>query len=144
MKNIILRFLSWFVLVSYITGCTTTEIIEYRADLSDPEKNGTITVLTKDSTEYELTYYSLKDSLLFGKGTMKVKNTTGGVFEGSININNIVKVEGEKTSLEKTLLGLGLFGLFLAAYLTSASVSDDGYTVKVKYVSPNGMGGGCM
>ena len=143
MKKIILKILCWFVMISYMSGCTTTEIIEYKADLSDPEKNGTLYVLTKDSTEYELTDYTLKDSMLVGKGTMKVKAVTGGVFKGSININNIVKVEGEKTSVEKSILGLGVLGLFLIAYMSYATVSDNGNSIKVTYVSNRG-GGGCM
>jgi Na+-transporting NADH:ubiquinone oxidoreductase subunit NqrC len=141
MKNIILKSLSWFVLISYLTGCTTTEIIEYKADLSDPVKNGKLVVLMKDSTEYELVDYFLKDSLLTAKGTITPKDSLSRPFRGKININNIMKVEGEKTSVEKTILGLGVLGLFLIAYLTYSSVSDDGHTVKVTYVAPSGSGG---
>ena len=143
MKNIIIKILCWFILFSYMTGCTTTEIVQYKAELNNPDKTGTLTVLTKDSTEYVLENYRLMDTLLVGNGSVTAKNSTVKNFSGNININDVIKIEGEKTSIERTLLGLGIFGLFLIAYLNSASVNDNGNTLTVTYVSPYGGGGGC-
>lgn len=143
MKNIILKTVCWILIISYFAGCTTTEVVTYKAQLNDPENTGTLNIMTKDSTEYVLDNYRLKDSLITGVG-MKFVAGKGQQFRGSVNINEIIKVEGAKTDIARTLLGLGLAGLFLIAYINDANVSDDGNTLQVIYVTPGGGYGGCM
>jgi len=141
MKTIFVKSICWFLLVAFMSGCTTTEVIQYKAELNNPDKTGTLTVYTKDSTEYVLDNYSLKDSIIIGSGYVNLNDGSSRRYEGKIKVSDVVKIEGEKVSIERTLLGLGVLGVFLAAYLTYASVDDSGTKVKVTYVGPSG--GGC-
>lgn len=140
MKKIIVKTFYWILIISYLSGCTTTEIVQYKADLNNRSKTGTLTVMTKDSTEYVLDEYRLdSDTVLAGSG-MKLSNGSEERFRGTINIKDIIMIEGEKTDITKTVLGLGAVGLFLIFYLDNAGVSDDGHTIKVSHVTPGGIG----
>jgi hypothetical protein len=143
MKNLISKTVCWTLIISYFAGCTTTEVVTYKAQLNDPKNTGTLNIMTKDSTEYVLDDYRLKDSLLMGSGMIFGKDGKGKNFRGTINVSDIIKVEGEKTDIARTLLGLGLAGLFLIAYINDANVSNDGNTLNVIYITPGGGYGGC-
>lgn len=140
MKKIIIKTICWFIFISYLSGCTTTEIIQYKAELNNSDISGDITVVTKDSAEYTLKEYKLVDSLLYGTGNVN-KNDINNIFNGKININDIVSIEGEKVSIEKTIIGLGVVGLFLIAYANSANVSDDGAHLRITLVNLSGSSG---
>jgi hypothetical protein len=139
MKTYILKTICWTLIISYFAGCTTTEVVTYKTQLNNPDETGKLNILTKDSTEYVLDNYALKDSLLTGSGII-IKKGLEKEFRGTININDIVRVEGEKTSIGIALLGLGVAGLFLIAYLNNANVGDSGNNIKIYFT---GSGGGC-
>ena len=93
MKKKILKTICWIMLISYLSGCTTTEIVQYKAELNDSDKTGTLIITTKDSTEYRLDDYKLYDTLLIGNGTICV-NDTSKYFQGSIKLKDIISIEG--------------------------------------------------
>ena len=111
-------------------GCTTTEKITHRYQLANPVETGSITVLTKDTIQYELENYRLTDSLLIGKGTSE-KSGRRLFFDGTIRISDIVYIQARGTSFWKGLLVAGAVGIFGITAISSLSGADQLYVKEI-------------
>lgn len=108
-------FASVLVLLWY--GCTTTEIITRRSQLSNPIETGRITVLTKDSTQYKLDNYVVAETLLIGNGTEE-KGGKIDRFNGHLRLSDIRYVQASSTDIFKTLIAAGV-----AVFFTETAIS---------------------
>jgi hypothetical protein len=135
-----LRYISSILLMVYFTSCTTTYEVTRRSELDNPDDLGEITVQTTDGKEYELEYYSLKDSTLSCFGTVE-KYGLKKACKGKLNLSDIKQIEATKTDWGKTILITGAGSVVLLTSYFFWAKQDDGLRnhVVVKYPS----GGGC-
>lgn len=134
MKNSVYTSIFYLIIIIIFSSCTTTREITSTSELKNYRETGDITVVTKDSIKYILTFYSLKDSVLEGKGTVRVKDTVK-IFNGKINYRDIGYVECKKTDFLKTVAGIGstaIVSFIILKYLrTEEGISN---TVKISSV----------
>ncbi|MBI4429598.1 MAG: hypothetical protein HY562_10815 [Ignavibacteriales bacterium] len=113
-----------FIAVSLIVlemNCVTKESITRRSQLHDPLERGPITVLTNDTTLYELNAYRVDDSVLTCSGS-RVKNGIQEKFSGSIDFRKIVLIQSRKTGIVQYVgagIAIGAFALTAATSLGS-------------------------
>jgi hypothetical protein len=106
-------------LLALYHGCTTTQEITRRSELANPEETGVITVLTKDTTLYELENYHLTDSLLIGIGSSERAGKHAS-FSGELRLTDILYIQAHSTSFWKGLVETGVVVSFVglaASYL---------------------------
>ncbi len=125
-------------------GCTTNQTITRRSQLSNPIETGTIMVLMKDKTLYELNNYRLTDSLLFGSGSV-MKNKVGTPYIGQLRLSDIASIQAQNTSFMKT--AKTAITASLIVFFTTKALSaliGDGSSMKVEegYYTPYRGGGG--
>ena len=118
-------------------GCATQEITR-RSQLANPEETGVITVLTKDTTLYELENYHLTDSLLIGVGSSERAGTHAS-FSGELKLTDILYIQAHSTSFWKGLVETGVVVSFVglaASYLGG----NQGLSVADSLVYTGGLG----
>jgi hypothetical protein len=106
-------------LLALYHGCTTTQEITRRSELANPEETGVITVLTKDTTLYQLENYHLTDSLLIGVGSSERAGKHAS-FSGELRLTDILYIQAHSTSFWKGLVETGVVVSFVglaASYL---------------------------
>jgi len=135
-----LRSISSIIIMVYFASCTTTYEVTRRSELGNPDDLGEITVWTTDGKEYDLEYYSLKDSTLSCFGTVE-KDGLKKSFKGKLNLSDINQIEATKTDWGKTILITGAGSVVLLTFYMFWAKQDDGLRnhVVVKYPT----GGGC-
>lgn len=135
-----LRPISSIIIMVYFASCTTTYEVTRRSELDNPDDRGEITVWTTDGKEYDLEYYSLKDSTLSCFGTVE-KDGLKKSFKGKLNLSDINQIEATKTDWGKTILLTGVGSVVLLTFYYFWIKQDDGLRnhVVIKYPA----GGGC-
>jgi hypothetical protein len=139
-----ISFVFMITLVGLYFGCTSTQRITKRSQLANPLETGTITVLTKEGTRYELPEYRLTDSTLIGRGSVE-REGTRSPFGGSLKLTDIGYVKTQNASVGKTLINLGAI-VFFAATAYSYMSAKEGLSVQEQvghYYPSTGGGGGC-
>ena len=137
------RLIISVVIALIFSGCSSTKNIKYRSELWSPGETGTITVLTKDSTLYSLTIYSLSDSLLSGAGESKQYGLRKP-FSGEIRLSDIQYIHSEEYSVLKTLVALGAVGIFSSTAISNIK-GDNGLSIteQLSTYTPSGGGSSC-
>lgn len=140
-KNLTLILICILIISS---GCNSTYQVTKRSELNNPKETGEINVLTKDGQYYELRSYTCKDSVLWGTGTLKTKNSEfGDFFQGEIKLSKIKYIEGTQSNTGLTIMSLGLVALI--SYAVINSTGDNGIhnstTIKTYYPPSTGGGG---
>lgn len=135
MKNTIFTSIFYLIIIIFFSSCTTTREIYSTRELENYKETGDVTIITKDSIKYVLTFYSLKDSVLAGKGTMEIKDSLR-TFDGKINYRDIRHVECRKTDFLKTVVGI-VPAAIVTYVLLNCLTGDDGVgnTVVIKDVT---------
>ncbi len=126
---------------AFSDGCTTTETITRRSQLTDPVGTGTIRVLTNDKTLYELNNYILTDSLLIGVGSLQ-KNGERLQFRGQLRLSNIAYIQAQGSRFWKGVAATGLIVFFTTQALAALGGEGGSLNVKEGYYSPYSGGGG--
>lgn len=121
-KSLYIALLTWSF-VSVHAGCVWNEKITRRSELADPLNTGVITVLTKDSTMFELNAYRLTDSALVGAGSSR-KDGKLQQFYGQLRLSDIAYIQTSHSDVLKTVLAFGVIGVFGIKVLST--LSDEG------------------
>ena len=122
------------LLIAFFASCTSTYEVTKRSDFADTESLGTLKIYTKDNKFYELEKFRLSDSTITGYGFCNKKT-----FNGSVNINQIKRIESVQTNTGVTILSIGIGVAVLATFLTFMS-KDRNINNEVRIIHP---GGGC-
>jgi hypothetical protein len=123
-------------------GCMESKEVTRRSELNDPQETGTIWVLTKDSTLYVLSKYTLRDSFLIGVGYAERQGTQRD-FSGELSLSSIQYIQSRSYSFGKTLVTIGVIG-FVGSTAASYLKGNTDFSVKEKVgrYYPGGSGGG--
>jgi hypothetical protein len=139
MKHNIIKLVLNLAVVTIFASCTTTKEITSTRELENFKTTGEVTIVTKDSSKYVLNIYTLKDSVINGKGTVEIKGVVKD-FDGKIKVKDLIYAECQKTDLVKTIAGVGSAALI--SYITLKYLAkNDGVTNTVVIRFPTG--GGC-
>ena len=122
LKNLFLSLIILLYFFCFIEGCTSSYKINNRSELKTLTKTGPMTVLTSDSSLYEIDYFLIKDSVLTGKGSVE-KEGKVSPFNGVIKMKDILYIQAEKTDVIKTIAGVGIAGFF--AFTAASYLSKD-------------------
>ncbi len=121
----------YILIVLFISGCHITNNIQTK-DEFDNASEGSISILTKDTTKYFLEQPTLIDSIIRGTGRME-KNNISNDFNGEIRLSDVLYIQSENTSFWGTVAAASAIG-FLG--LTARAILDDeseGVNAKVNY-----------
>lgn len=130
------------ITIFLIEGCSTTNQISKRSQLSDPIKTGTIYVFTKDSIIYEFKNYKITDTTLVGSGT-KRKDGISNAYSGQLSLMDIKYIQAREFSFMKTLYAAGVCITFFRYSLSQLNVNEEFKINQHIYTySPVGGGGG--
>lgn len=129
-------------------GCKTSEKVTRASQLPSTPTEGTLKVLMKDGTLYELDSFETKDSLLWGSGR-RTRGETSERYSGDLFLGDVAYVQSENTSFVRSvaLVGVGIFFTGTAAVIYNDlgkdqfNVTEDRQPVSV-YTGPSG-GGSC-
>jgi hypothetical protein len=111
-------------------GCTESKEVTRRSELNDPQETGTIWVLTKDSTLYVLSKYTLRDSLLIAVGSAERQGMRRS-FSGELSLSRIQYIQSCNTNVFRTLVAAGAVA-FVGASAVSYLNGSTGFNVNEK------------
>jgi hypothetical protein len=111
-------------------GCTESKEVTRRSELNNPSETGTIWVLTKDSTLYVLSKYTLRDSLLIGVGSAERQGMRRS-FSGELSLSRIQYIQSCNTNVFRTLVAAGAVA-FVGATAVSYLNGSTGFNVNEK------------
>ncbi len=124
------------------SGCQSNETIIRRPQLAALHGKGPLTILTKDTTRYQLESFAVTDSELSGSGTVTRRDVVTP-FTGSIPFTEVSYIQRPQTDAFKTIIALTA-GTFTAYYFLSSTTGDANMSASglVTYHGPYTGGGG--
>ncbi len=137
------KSLLWIFIIAafFVDGCSTQQSVTRRSQLRSPLELGPITVLTNDTTLFELTSYLPTDSTLVSSG-FRIKGGEREQFSGSIDFRKISYIQARKTGFFQ-YVGMGIaVGAFVVTAANSFGGSDALRVTPTEAIHSPATGGG--